>query len=133
MAHTADITKLHDGDRSAVFHVFIKGDGASPDLSKLTLIDPNADLSPKLGKRPSLTITALWYSLAGFSARLEFDYLNDETGIWALAQDNPAELCFDSFGGIKDRSPVDGTGKIMLTTSGLVSGSGSIIIKVRKD
>lgn len=135
MAHTANITKILDGDRSATFHVFIQGDGASPDLSKLTLIDPSIDLCPKLGKRPCLTVTELWYDLAGFDAKLEFDYLNDETGVWALTQGNGTHQCFDSFGGLKDRSPVDGTGKVMLSTFGLLSASacGSIIIKVRKD
>lgn len=135
MAHTANITKLLDGDRSAVVHIFIQGDGQSADFSKLTLIDPNVDLCPKLGRRPCLTITEIWYDLGGFDAKLEFDYLNDETGVWALTQSNGNHLCFDSIGGIKDRSPVDGTGKLMLSTFGLLSASacGSIIIKVRKD
>lgn len=136
MAHTANITKILDGDRSAVFHVFIQGDGESQDFTKLTLIDPNEDLSPKLGRLPSLTVTELWYNLGGFDGKLEFDYLNDETGIWALTQGNDSHQCFDVFGGIKDRSnPLDGTGKLILTTFGLLSATacGSIIIKVRKD
>ncbi len=135
MAHTANITKILDGEKHAVFHVFIQGDGQSADFSKLTLIDPNVDLSTKLGRRPCLTVTDLRYDLAGFDAKLEFDYLIDETGIWALTQGNGTHQCFDEFGGIKDRSPVDGTGKVMLTTFGLqaVSACGSIIIKVRKD
>lgn len=136
MAHTANITKIMEGDRSAVFHVFIQGDGESADLSKLTLIDPFVDLCPKLKRRPCLTITGLWYSLTGFDGRLEFDYLNDETGIWALTGGNASEICFDGFGGLKDRSPpLDGTGKLLLTTTGLMAASacGSIVIKVRKD
>ena len=135
MAHTANITKIMDGDRNAVFHVFIQGDGQSPDFSKLTLIDPNVDLCPKLGKRARLTVTDLRYDLAGFDAKLEFDYLNDETGIWALTQGNGTHQCFDDCGGLKDRSPIDGSGKLMLSTFGLLSASacGSIIIKVRKD
>ncbi len=136
MAHTANITKIMDGERNAVFHIFIQGDGQSADLSKLVLIDPNVDLCPKLGRKPCLSVTELWYDLAGFDGKLEFDYLNDETGIWALTQGNGTHQCFDAFGGLKDRSPaLDGTGKILLSTFGLLSASavGSIIIKVRKD
>lgn len=136
MANTANITKIVDGDRIAVFHVFIRGDGASGDFSKQVLIDPSADLCPSPGRKPSLTIMELWTSLSGFSAILEFDYLNDETGAWAIPADHSEQICFDHFGGIKDRSnPLDGTGKLLLTTFGLLDASdcGTLIIKVRKD
>jgi hypothetical protein len=136
MANTANITKIVDGDRIAVFHVFIRGDGASGDFSKQVLIDPSTDLCPSPGRKPSLTIMELWTSLSGFSAILEFDYLNDETGAWAIPADHSEQICFDNFSGIKDRSnPLDGTGKLMLTTFGLLDASdcGTLIIKVRKD
>ncbi len=136
MANTANITKLNDGMRNAVFHVFIQGDGVTGDMNDLVIVDPSKDLDPILGKRPCLTITELWYSFSGFDAKLEFAYLTDDNGVWSLAPGNGNHLCFDSFGGIKDRSnPLDGTGKLMLTTIGLLSASscGTLIIKVRKD
>jgi len=136
MANTANITKIVDGDRIAVFHVFIRGDGASGDFNKQVLIDPATDLNPSPGGKPSLTIMELWTSLSGFSAILEFDYLTEETGAWSIPADHSEQMCFDGFGGIKDRSNVlDGTGKLLLTTSGLLATSdcGTIVIKVRKD
>lgn len=136
MANTPTVTKVMDGQRNAVFHIYIRGDGVSGDLSKYVIIDPLLDLDPSQKRKPTFTITDLWYSLSGFDARLEFDYLNDETGIWALAPGNATQLNFDVFGGLKDRSnELDGTGKILLSTSNLISANccGSIIIKVRKD
>lgn len=133
MANIANITKTLDGDRFAVFHVFIQGDGTSGDLVDLTLIDPTHFI-PSLGRKPSLTIAELWYSLSGFDAKLEFDYLTDDTGVWSLAPGNATNIDFSEIGGIKDRSnPLDGTGKLLLTTVGLLSGCGTIIIKIKKD
>ena len=40
MANAVTITKILDGARSAVFHVFIKSDGASGELVDQVLIDP---------------------------------------------------------------------------------------------
>ena len=136
MANTPNITKVIDGGRNAVFHVHIRGDGVSGDLSKHVIIDPLTDFDPSRRRKPCMTITEIWYDLSGFDARLDFEYLNDETGVLALSGGNAAHLCFDSFGGLKDRSnDLDGTGKLILSTSGLLSVDhcGSIIIKVRKD
>jgi hypothetical protein len=42
------------------------------------------------------------------------------------------DLC--GFGGLKDRSPMDGTGKLKLSTNGLSADDrGTIIVWVRKD
>lgn len=136
MANTISITKLLDGARFAVFHIYIKSDGATGDLADHVLIDPAADLNPLLNAVPSLTIDEIWYDLSGFDARLEFDYLVDDTAVWTLSGGNGVHMDFTPFGGLKDRSQVlDGTGKLMITTNGLLSAgdNGTIIIKVRKD
>lgn len=135
MANTVDITKIIDGEKWAIFHVYVRGDGATGDVSKQVIIDP-ALICPKQKRKPMFSITEIWSSLSGFDARIEFDYLNDETGMWAIPRGNPSHMCFDSFGGLKDRSPtLDGSGKLMLSTSGLLSADccGTVIIKVRKD
>ncbi len=133
--NTVAITKIIDGARNAVFHIYIKSDGASGDLTDEVLIDPTSDLNPWMDSSPSLTIDQLWYDLSGFDARLEFDYLIDDTAAWVLSGGNGVHMDFGSFGGLKDRSgTLDGTGKLMITTSGLADGDcGTIVIKVRKD
>ena len=136
MANTVTVTKLLDGARSAVFHIYIKSDGLTGELTDQVLIDPATDLNPVLNAVPSLTIDQLWYDLSGFDARLEFDYLVEDTAVWTLSAGNGVHMDFSQFGGLKDRSNIlDGTGKLMITTNGLLSAgdNGTIIIKVRKD
>lgn len=133
--NTVAITKILDGQRAAVFHIFITSDGASGDLSDEVLIDPAVDLDPSPGARPSITIDQLWYDLAGFDGFLAFDYLISDTPVWTLSGGNGVHMDFSHFGGLKDRSnPLDGSGKLILTTNGMSAGdTGTIIIKVRKD
>jgi len=134
MAHTIDVTTLIDGPRNAVFHIYLVCDGVTGDLSDEVLIDP-LDLVPNAGQTPSLTIEEITYDLSGFSARLEFEYLVGNTGAWTMAGDQSGHVCFNSFGGIKDRSgTLDGSGKLMISTKGFTSAddAGSIILKMRK-
>lgn len=127
------VTKIIDGPRNAVFHVAIEGDG-SGDLTDYVVIDPETDLSPPLKGKPTFTVGGLQYDLSGFDAKLEFDYLASDTLVWAMTGDNysDVDLCF--FGGLKDRSGIDGQGKLKLSTRGLgAAETGVIIIKLRKD
>lgn len=130
MANTVTITKLVDGPRSAVFHVYIKGDG-SGELTDQVLIDPATDLSPT---DTALTVEEIWYDCVGFDSMLEFDATAD-TPIWKIpAASSSNYIDFRSFGGIKDRSGAGATGKIQITTAGLgaATDEGTIIIKVRR-
>lgn len=124
------ITEIINGERNAVFHISIVGD-AGGDLTDTTLIDP-ADLG--LPASPSIRLDRIWYDLTGFDVRLEFDYLASDTPVWSMSGGQAIDLNFECFGGLSDRSPVlDGTGKLMITTSGLGAGDfGSIVLKVRK-
>lgn len=135
MAHTVSVTKLMDGQRNAAFHIFIKSDGASADLTDYVVIDPALSFDPNLANNPAMTVEEIYYDLAGFDAYLEFDYMLSDTPLWAMSGGQYAEAEFDCVGGLKDRSnELDGTGKLQITTSGLTAGKfGSIIIKVRKD
>lgn len=127
------ITKIIDGSRNAVFHLAIAGSGVG-DLIDEIIIDPAVSFSPARPAIPSMSIDRIWYDLIGFDARLEFDYLSSDTPIWTMGQGQYALADFSLFGGLADRSPVlDGTGKLMLSTSGLGAGdAGTIIIKVHK-
>jgi hypothetical protein len=136
MANMVSITKLLDGPRSAVFHVFIQSDGASGDLTDQVLIDPATSFDPAQAPVPGITIEELWYDLSGFAAVLEFDYLLQDTPVWVLSEGHGDHMDFMCFGGLKDRSPaLDGTGKLTITTNGLNTAGdrGSLVIKVRKD
>jgi len=126
------VTTILDGTRNAAFHVAIAGDG-SGDVTDEVVIDPTS-FDPALPASPSLTIDRLMYDLTGFDARLEFDYLASDTLVWSMTGDQFADADLSGFGGLKDRSEQDGTGKLRLSTSGLGNGDvGVLVIKVRKD
>lgn len=134
MANTVEITKLLDGPRYGVYHIFLKSDG-SGDLENTVLINPTEDFTPPYESLPSMAIETIQYDLSGFSARLEFEYLINNTPIWSMSEGPGSEVDFTNYGGVRDRSGIlDGTGNLLLTTSGFSIGDfGTIVIKVKKD
>ena len=127
------ITQLHDGARNAIYHIALQGDGTG-DLTDQTIIDPAVDFDPPLPPVPCMRIDRLWYDLCGFNARIEFDYLATDTPIWTMCEGGGGDVDFSSIGGLSDRSPeLDGSGKLLLTTSGLGTGDfGTIVIAAKK-
>jgi hypothetical protein len=124
-----DVTKMLDG-RKAVFHVSILGDG-SGELVDAVIVDPTADLDPPMPAAPTFKLDQIWYDLNGFSGRLEYDYLTSDTPAWTMSGNGGVWLDFSCIGGIADRSPSDGTGKLKITTSGLELGDfGTFIITI---
>ena len=126
MANVVDVNTQLDGERNAVFHIRIEGDG-SGDEAATQLID----MSTLSGSPSSLKIRAVDGKLTGFSASLLWDATTDE-----LACEVPAGASFvdaDMYGGIINNAGSGVTGDIMLTTVGLGSGdNGVIVLEVRK-
>ena len=132
MAHTVTITKILPGNHRSQFHIFIKSDGSSGELSNQVLVDPVIDLGLKASARPAIEL--ITYNFAGFDARVEFDSgLVDDTMIWVLPENGDNYIDFNPWGGLKDQSGPDGTGKIQLTTTGFgdAGDQGSILLMVR--
>ncbi len=133
MAHTVQVTTLLNGPRHTVLHVYIKSDGASPDLDSYEIANP-ADFEQWPADNDRFyTIETIQSGLNGFSASLKFEYLVDGTLIWALPEAH-SEFDFINIGGLRDRSPeLDGTGKVLISTQGLDNNDeGSFVIKLRK-
>ncbi len=132
MAHKVTITKILPGAHRSQFHVYLESDGASGELTDQVLIDPVIDLGIPASSRPA--IEKINYNFAGFDARIEFDTgLVDDKIIWVLPQNGDNYIDFDPWGGLKDQSGLDGTGKIQLTTVGFgdAGDMGSLLIMVR--
>jgi len=132
MANTVEVTKLLSGSRLSIFHVYIASDGADGDLTDEVLIDPVVDLGLKTDAR--MGIEKITHSFSGFTARVEFDTgLVADKMIWVLPATSNSDVDFRSWGALKDRSGLDGTGKLQITTTGLtaVGDEGSILIQVR--
>lgn len=126
-----NITTLLDGNRTAIYHIYLLNEGVDNDLVNEPLVVP-ADMEPSCER---LVLEEVSYNFAGFDAKLSFD---DGTVagslIWVLGEANVGEVDFCRFGGLKDREHFDGTGTLRLTTVGFTQegDEGSMIIKVRK-
>lgn len=137
MANTVNIRKLIDGPRHAVFHVFFRGDGVSGELVDQVIIDPMLDFTPKMIKGQHLSLVKVWYGLAGVDVRMGFKS-SAQPGmlpVWVVpAGTMSGHVNFNEFGGISDKSGIDATGRLVISTTGLVSTAdqGSLIIKVSK-
>jgi hypothetical protein len=125
-------TKLLDGPRHAIFHFAI--DGTEQDeMTDYVLIDPKDDITPAAYK---LVVEDVLYNFAGFDAKIHFDSdVVEGIMTWVLPQGSDSYVDFRSFGGFKDRSGINGDGKLKLTTKGLgmdEGDMGSMIVRVRK-
>lgn len=126
------VTKILDGARNAVFHVYIEH--TTGEETDAVLIDPATSFDPAYPASPGMSLDAIWGDLTGFNARLEYDELASDRPVWSISGGSAFHVDFAAFGGLKDRSnPPDGSGKLMLTTSGLSAGDfGTLIVRVRK-
>lgn len=126
------LTTLLDGPKNAAVHVSIAGDGTG-ELVDEVILDPAA-FDPPLPPVPALRIAELWYNFVGFDSLLEFDYLASDTPVWSMSGGEAIHMDFGCIGGLTDRSnPLDGSGKLLLTTSGLEAGDfGTMVILVKK-
>lgn len=125
------ITKLlSSGPKNVTLHVYVKGD-ASGDLTDEVIADP-ADFG-MTGENRFFTIRGIQSCLSGFSGTLKCEYLASDSLMWAIPE---FESCVDftDYGGLKDFSnPLDGTGKILLSTKGLAEGDeGSFVLRLKK-
>jgi len=124
------ITPLLSGNRNVILHVYIQGDG-SGDLENYVIANP-ADYGMS-GDNRFFTVDGIQAGFTGFSASLKFEYLLSGTLNWAIPEFDSSQD-FSDYGGIKDKSsPLDGTGKVLLSTAGLSNGDeGSFVLRLRK-
>lgn len=131
MANKVTITPLLEGSKVLVYHVYLKSDGASGELSNEVIVDP-ADLG--LANKPRLQIESITFHFAGFDGSIGFESGSVEpTLIWVLPEGADSHVCFQHVGGLKDRSSaMDGTGKLVMSTTGFTSSTdqGSMVIKL---
>ncbi len=130
MAHTVTVTPLMAGTARSIYFIGLVSDGISGELANEILITP-AMLG--LGVDTRMVIESIEYNFSNFDARLLFDSGFVEKNLaWALHSEISCND-FLQYGGIKDRSDVDGNGNLLISTSGFGSlgSAGTLIIKVR--
>lgn len=125
------ITTLLDSDGHVILHAYMRSNGS--ELEQAELVDP-ATMTPPCDH---LSVEEVLYDFAGFDARIEFGSgLVEQTMIWVLPEGSGSGYRnFKPFGGFTDRSGLDGTGKLLITTTGFTAADvdqGSLIIKLKK-
>lgn len=133
MAHTVAVTKLLDGPRHAIFHVYLKCDGLTGELADQIIIDP-ANLSPSQKPNSRFRLDKIWWDLNGFGVRFEFNNIPD-TPIWTCAPNCGPYIDFtEALGGLPDKSGLDGSAALQISTYGFDNAikQGSLIIKIKK-
>lgn len=137
MAHTVAKTIILDSQREGVIHYTLISDGTSGELNKLVIMDPTTDfniipqgnqslpgITNGMTYRNSMSFSVLemWFNLQMFSAQLQYDNGVNPQNIWLLSPNSgDAHYDFTSFTGIKDRTGLDGTGRIVITTQGFAT------------
>ena len=138
MANLIYRNMIIDSQRHAVIHILIQSDG-SGELVNQTLIDPVVDFQPAATQPIYLGLEEFWIdtsfaSGSTFTGLLQFD-APTPMPIWPVSQAlGDTHHDFRCFGGIKDKTGIDGTGKLTISTTGFRDPAASIgmILKVKK-
>ncbi len=131
MANIINTKVILDGSRFLILAIYLKSDGTG-ELDGEVIVDP-ADYAMADGQR--LRLVEVDYSFSGFDGVLEFDTGESEPNFkWVLSESANMAVDFCKWGNLIDDSGLDGTGKLLLSTTGFTSSSdqGSILLKLRK-
>lgn len=146
MSNVITKTIILNGSKNIIAQYYFQSDGVEGELNNFVLLDPLVDypnitypdvvggVMPDPSPKIDLRITQIWYSFSWFDASLAFADVNIWP-VWVLARDQATYADFRYFGGLSDRSSsTDGTGKLMISTSGFApAGSvGTLVIEARK-
>lgn len=129
MANRIEVTKLQDGPRYLVYHVYLESDGVTGDIEDFVLLDPATE---NMHGARRFCVEEVTWGFNGFTARLTFNELVDGTPIWVLPPHSSDYVDFRPYGGLLDRSDVDGNGKLMISTTDFTPAgrAGSFVLKV---
>ncbi len=119
-------TVLLDGPRHVIMHFEIRNN----EETGATLIDP-ATLTPPCRK---LVVEDVLWGFAGFDAKMYFPSdVAEGVMTWVLPEGGANYADFRPLQGFKDRSGINGDGRLLFTTFGLVDGDiGTMIVRARK-
>lgn len=123
MANTVNKTVLLAGPRRVVVHLYIESDGVEGELIDTPILDPVTELTPPSARDESLIFTGYSSELSGFDAVLSFEAEAPGTNVpvWLFTPAGRGKQNFTHFGGVPDRSGLDATGRVLLSTTGFTS------------
>lgn len=123
---------ITDGPKKAMLSVYLQSDGVEGELTNFVILDPKVDFTQQTIN--TMSVLQVWYSFSWFDTLLSFDDLVPPS-CWLLARDTGNYADFRYFGGLKDQSGIDQSGKLLITTSGFapIGSIGTLIIELKKD
>ena len=128
------IRTIQDGPEITLVHVYLQCD-TGVELANVTLLDPALLAGYQPGNR--LEVQDLMYDFMGFDAAIFFGTgLPTNAGIWVLPEGSGSgKRNFRPWGNLRDWSGLDGTGRLLITTTGFTSveDQGTLLLRVRKN
>lgn len=124
MANTITKQILFNGDRQYIIKWCVTGDG-SGDLTNSLVLNATGDIgtSPKL--------MGIKGALGGFTATLLWD-ATSKVQAYDLPSNANIDVDFRGFGGISDNAGSGKTGDMLITTTGLSTHNGTLILYFTK-
>lgn len=117
MANTIDTQKIQDGDRNAVFRVYLLAD-ATGEETDTAIVDVSTLNADEHGNAvDNVKIKRIHANLVGFSARLEWDADTDDE-ILVIPDGSEVDYDYCRAGGLVNPKSTNYTGDITITTTG---------------
>lgn len=129
MANTVDVQKLVDGERNAIFRVYVASDGVAGDLSDEVIVD----LSTLNGSPDNVRLDKIQAHFAGFIGVLEWDATTDDE-ILTIPDGDMIDFHYKRGGGLINPRSTGYTGDLTLSTTGFTASGdeGSIYLECTK-
>ena len=146
MPNTLTKTIISEGTQKAIIHFYMEGDGSGewineplwdPATEFNTLASPQYsgdDGSSKQLLPDKLTIIKSWVSASWFDITLSFDG-NIIVPVIVFARDADFTLDFGYFGGLKDRTNDNPTGRLLISTKDFANpgSNGFMVLEVKRN
>jgi hypothetical protein len=149
MAHIINTTIISEGTQKAVIHWYFESNGIDGELTNYQIFDPATDFNvpwvPQLdtsynqaaGSRLApfqMTLLQSWSSASWFDFTISFDGTIVSPTL-VIARDADFYMDFRYFGGLKDRTNPDPTGRLLVTTRDFapLGSNGFLVLEIKKN
>lgn len=134
MANTVDIQKINDGDRNAVFRIYLASDGTTGEETDTAIVDVSSLNADEHGNAvDNVKVMRVQAHFTGFSALLEYDADTDDP-ILSIPDGDQIDFDFTHSGGIPNPKSANYTGDITISTTGFATSGdeGTIYLECKK-
>ena len=119
MANAVEITKIHDGERNAVFSIYLASDGTTGELSNTKLVDVSTLNTNSDGVAvDNVRIDRIQANLEGFAAELEWGNSGTNENILHISDTSEFDFDYERAGGITNPKSSGYDGDITISTNG---------------